>query len=147
LPGREPSCELLRLSDVLSWLRISRDTVEMLEKRKRITPFRKCKGARAWYRKWQLCREFQLIPKRQNEEPRTPTLRRADVLTWLGVPAAEFESWVHFGIVSAIPSPGERAKAFYRRGEIKTKVLGQRGERWKATDSVIDYVWVSIGLF
>src|ERR1041385_3019521 len=113
-PGGEPSRELLRLRDVVSWLQISRDTVELLEKRRRITPFRKCKGAKAWYRKWQLCREFHLVPKRQNEEPSTPKIRRADVLTWLGVPAAELESWVHCGIISAKRSRGERAKAFYR---------------------------------
>jgi len=118
-----PRCELLRLRQVLQWLGISRDYLELLEKEGRITPFRKSKGAKAWYRAYELCSDFEIgLPTAKR--PRTLLVRRADVLCWLGVPAAEFESWVRYGIILGRHLRGPNSKAYYATCEIETNVLG-----------------------
>lgn len=120
--GEEPANELLRLRDVVRWLGVSEDFIAAVERAGQITAFRKCTQAKAWYRKWQLCSFLREPGKMQIKEPRAEMLRRADVLSWLGVPSAEFESWVRCGVISA--TRNRRAKAYYRRSEIKQKVLG-----------------------
>jgi hypothetical protein len=124
--GKEPACELLRLRDVQAWLRISRDAIELLEREGKIMPFRKRRRAKAWYRKWQLAFEFLLPEEKQNKAPRSLFIHRADALVWLGVPAAEFESWVRCEIISARRFR-DRWKAYYDVSEIKKNVLGLGG--------------------
>src|SRR5262249_26290438 len=109
---------------VQNWLKISRDCLESLEARGRINPFRKHKRAKAWYPKWQLSCEFLLPEERQNKMPSTVWIRRADALAWLGIPAAEFESWVRLRIISAIRLRSAQSKARYVVREIKMKILG-----------------------
>jgi hypothetical protein len=117
-----PRRELLRLREVQQWLGICRDYVELLEREGRITPFRKTKRAKAWYQTNELCADFEIfLPITR---PHIELLRRADVLDWLGVPAAEFQSWIRCGIISAHHPNGPHTKAYYLRSEIECKVLG-----------------------
>jgi hypothetical protein len=127
--GEEPPYELLRLREVLDWLRTTRDEVESWGKNGWIRPLRKRKSAKALYLKWELCVLLGRPPTVQNQEPRNPKIRRADALAWLGVPAAEFESWVNNNVICAIRS--DRGKAYYSVSEIKKKVLRQSGKRWE----------------
>ena len=124
----QPRHQLLRLREVQDWLGVCRDYVELLEKEGRVTPFRKTKRAKAWYRAYELSFDFELPPPR-GEWPRTKLIRRAQALDWLGVPAAEFASWVRYGIISARHVWPGRSKAFYSVREIECNVLGIPGSR------------------
>jgi hypothetical protein len=118
-----PSYELLRLRDVRKWLGITRDYVELLEKEGMITPFRKRKGAKAWYFTRQFCRVFQVPLPDLRKAPPIRLLRRFDVLNWLGVPAAELESWVRYRIISPTRCHRKQRKAYYSMSKIKENVL------------------------
>src|SRR5207244_2003463 len=99
--GQEPSMELLRLRDVLTWIQgmldpFPRDAVEGLEAAGVIHPFRKHKRAKALYRKWEFKKAIEQafeveLPRNVNlnSEPHDELLRLADVTTWLGVTKAE----------------------------------------------------------
>ena len=118
-----PSHELLRLREVRNWLGITRDYVELLEKEGMITPFRKHAGAKAWYFTRQLCRVFQIRLPDLQKAPLCQALRRFDVLNWLGITPAEFESWVRYRIISPMRCHGKHRKAYYSMREIKENVL------------------------
>jgi hypothetical protein len=121
--GEEPPNELLRLREVRRWLGIPRDEIESWELNGFILPFRKFKSAKALYRKWQFMKAIGRQPKKQNFEPEDEFLRRGDVAAWLGVTAAEVDSWSRHGVIHA-DRTRRRGKALYRKSEIKKNVLG-----------------------
>ena len=133
--GAEPPYELLRLREVLDWLRTTRDEVERWEEEGWIRPVRKHKSAKAWYLKWELCLLLGRPPTLQNKEPWNDKIRRADALAWLNMPAAEFDSWVN-KLISAIRS--DSGKAVHSVSEIKKNVLRHRGKRWKAYCKLVE---------
>ena len=128
--------ELLRLRDLLKWLRsdwisgFSRDELERWEAAGVIHPFRKHTRAKAIYRKW----EFKNVLKKLNgaadgaqnlnlnREPEAKLLRRGDVTAWLGVTKAEVDSWSPC-VIHPIRKR-KNSKARYRKSEIKRNVLG-----------------------
>jgi hypothetical protein len=122
--GQEPPFELLRLRDVSRWLGFSRDELESWESAGLIIPFRKHKTAKAVYRKWQFKKLFNLhdATNAETREPSAEDLRRFDVLGWLGITAAELDSWVRLQIIHPhFKREGE--KAYYSKAELKKKVL------------------------
>ena len=127
--GPEPSTQLLRLRDLQKWISVSRDRLEALEAKKKISPLRKKKGAKALYRKWQF---YELIsPERmcsvsENRTPSTFFVRRRDVVAWLSVTNAKFEAWADEGLIHPVRFNGKRTKAYFRTDEIEVKILGVR---------------------
>ncbi len=103
---------LLRLRDVVDLLGLSRDVVEDLVLRRRIKPFYKAKHAKALYRTWQ----FRLPKIQIRSTPAIKSLRRREVIDWLGLPDAEIESWEGVRWI-------RRRKGYYNRDEIARKIL------------------------
>jgi hypothetical protein len=118
-----PCPALLRLRQVISISGFCRDFVERLVQEHQLQPFHKKKGAKALYPAWQVrkffkeklgCPDYPTI----RSEPCSKFLRRREVITWLGVPSAELESWVTFRWI-------HRHKGRYDREEIKRTILRQ----------------------
>jgi hypothetical protein len=107
---------LLRLRDVMN-VGLSRDEIEIWVQKGLIKPFYKARQAKALYPTWQLKRLLEFNMKIR-AAPRTKRLRRRQVLDWLGVPAAEIESWVRLGWIS-------RHQGCYDRDEVIEKILAQ----------------------
>jgi hypothetical protein len=113
-PLLRPLRPLLRLRDVKR-LGFSRDRIEDLCRRRRITPFYKKKNSKALYLTWQFNRLVDDV--KIQPPPHKRRLRRREVARWLGVTRAEIDSWARLGIV-------KRRRGYFSRDQIVERVLG-----------------------
>jgi hypothetical protein len=115
-----PCPALLRLRDIRNRIGFSRDYVERLVKARALKPFFKHNRAKALYPTWQvvhLLPPFNLVIQ---TEPAARRLRRRNVTKWLGVTAAELESWVRLDRI-------HRVLGYYDKNEIQREILGVSG--------------------
>jgi hypothetical protein len=116
---------------VIRWLELSEESIATLVKKRRIRPFYKKKGAKAWYRKWEFKKVFRLkgTHRRNSAEPKTELLRLADIAEWLDIPKKEIASWASPGLRHLrYKQEGPESKRYYFKTGVKRIIVGNNDQ-------------------